>query len=69
MALLPPIWTPGVDELGTFAGEMTKKRGVVKRESGKSVRKVKCKRRWEIGPMTVHWIHETNLEKTPRKEH
>ena len=58
MALLPPIWTPGVDELDTFAGEMTKKRGVVKKESGKSVRKVNCKRRREIGPMTgCHVLH------------
>ena len=24
MALLPPIWTPGVDVLDTFAGEKTK---------------------------------------------
>ena len=32
MALLPPIWTPGVDELDTFAGEMTKKEEWLKRK-------------------------------------
>ena len=43
--------------LDTLANEMTKK-GEVESESGKSVRKVNCKRRGEIGPMTgCHVLH------------